>query len=130
MVAIWRAMNVCAKTRPLSEEPTWKVALVWARRMPSRCELAPASTGPPTCQKMLEAMAPPRSSTRAPLPTTSAPAILKMKTSLAVPWMKSWPVNETALPHSCTPAVKSCPVMTPPIRLRFAGSAARDAASR
>jgi len=59
MVAVSRVTAVCAKMRPLSEEPVLNIARVFTKKMPSRCEVVPASTNPATCQKMLDASAPP-----------------------------------------------------------------------
>jgi len=131
MVVVSRVTAVCTKTRPLREEPVPKAQLVFTSKIPSRCEVVPASTYPATCQKMFEARAPPLRRTRAPLPTMTLPVTLKMKTSEEEPLMVMPPaaVKETSLYHPCTPAVKVWPVMRPAMRLRFAGAISREAAS-
>jgi len=133
MVAIWRAVKVWDKRRPLIELPVIMVTVVATRKVPSRCEVVPATTVPATCQKMLEAKAPPLRMTRAPLSTRTLPATLKMKTSVAVPLMVMpvpAPVKETPVAHPCTPAVKVWPVMRPAMRLKFASGVTRLNASR
>jgi len=44
MVTETRSTDVWAKMWPLREEPVWKPAKVFTRKVPSRCELIPAST--------------------------------------------------------------------------------------
>ena len=107
MVALSRVTAVCAKMRPLIDEPPLKTARVFTRRIPSRCALVPTSTYPATCQKMLEAKAPPLRRTRAPPPTRTSPATLKMKTSDEEPLMVmlvSGPVKDMSATHEYTPA--------------------------
>ena len=129
MVVLTRVTAVCARTRPLREEPALKVATVFTKKTPSRCEVVPASTNPATCQKMFDARAPPLRRTRAPPPTTTSPATLKMKTSEEEPRMVMSPAKETDVVHPCTPASKVWPVMRPAIRLRFSAAVSRDAVS-
>ena len=129
MVVLTRVTAVCARTRPLREEPALKVATVFTKKTPSRCEVVPASTNPATCQKMFDARAPPLRRTRAPPPTTTSPATLKMKTSEEEPRMVMSPAKETDVVHPCTPASKVWPVMRPAMRLRFTGAVARNVAS-
>jgi len=55
----------------VSEEPFSKAKAAWvftSRKIPSRCEVVPASTYPATFQKTLEATPPPVRVTFAPLP--------------------------------------------------------------
>jgi len=85
IVFIWRTTDACAKTRPLTVLPVLKVALVLTRKIPSRCEVVPASMVPATCQNMFEATAPPPRRTRPPLPSRRPWVNLKMKTSEALP---------------------------------------------
>jgi len=122
MVAESRVTAVWAKMRPLREEPVLKTTWVFTRKTPSRWDVVPASTYPATCQKTLEAKAPPVRRTCAPLPTMTLPVVLKMKMSEADPLMVMplpAPEKETSLVHSYTPASKVWSVMRPAIRLRF-----------
>jgi len=127
MVAVSRVTAVCAKMRPLREEPAAKTARVLTRRTPSMCELILTSTYPATCQKMLAARAPPLRRTRAPSPTRTSRTTLKMKTSEEEPLMVMPPVKDMSATHEYTPASKVWPVTRPP--LRSVVPAARAAAS-
>jgi len=85
IVAICRAHSVCAKTRPVSEEPVANTTLVLARSMPCMTPFAPTETVSATCQKIFLACAPPNRITFVPANCTSVPVVCKMKTSSAPP---------------------------------------------
>jgi hypothetical protein len=81
MVDEIRVAAVLAKKRPLRDDPALKATLVATRKMPSRCEVVPASKSPATYHTMLEAFAPPARKTFAPLPSLTLPEVWKMKRS-------------------------------------------------
>jgi len=52
IVAIFKAQNVCARTRPVSEELASNTTSVLTKRMPCITAVFPTRTLPVTCQKM------------------------------------------------------------------------------
>lgn len=75
-----------ASARPSMVVPVATVIEVRARMLPTKVELVPSVAELPTCQKTLQAWAPPMRLTWLPDPVMRVEAIWKMKTALGSPW--------------------------------------------
>src|ERR1700683_4606731 len=75
----------CASNRPFTDAPLASVMDWLARMLPLNAELAPRVADVPTCQKTLEALAPPARITWLPMAVVNVDAIWNMKTALGSP---------------------------------------------
>lgn len=107
---------VCASSRPSTLAPVFSVIEADARIVPTNEVVLPSVAELPTCQKTLQACAPPSRTTDAPDAVVRVEPTWKMKTALTSPpaFNVTGPVSCMAEADSYTPGLSVVPPIFPP----------------